>query len=565
MAVAASNLTTNGSSTDATSYNTASVSPAGDALLLLWVSTIAAATPNAPTVSGNGLTWVQEETITFGSRRITLFRAMGASPSTGALTIDFAGQTQTGAVWSLIQYTGIDTGGTNGSAAVVQSVADANTGTVSNFTVTLAAFASANNATAGGFGIPLNQAGLPDPGSGFTETGQRNQGSPNLATLTEFKSTNDTSVDADWTGFNVPVGAIAVEIAAEVVPGNISPAGIASAEAFGSHTVVREQPLMQTLTDKFPTGTIDPAKWVEADSPGTTVSAASNVLRFVTTTTAGYAEIDSATGYSLQDSYAKIEVVSVGNQSLTQLVIIPLFIYDSNDGDYAYFFLIANNSISWRKRIAGSDTIIGFTTFNSTNHRWLRIRESGGTIFFDRSADNATWTNITSVSAEFSIIDTIAAVIVGTDGAEGSGTTVDLDNFNSGADQAITPSGLSSAEAYGTAVITTGDVDVLPSGIASGEGFGTAVIGIGITAVGIASAEAFGTPDIESAPVTLFPTGIATAEAFGTPSLYTLAIPQTAWNPQASPEKTEWRPDTPILKTQWSPDTPVIRTPWRRQ
>jgi len=40
----------------------------------------------------------------------------------------------------------------------------------------------------------------------------------------------------------------------------------------------------------------------------------------------------------------------------------------------------------------------------------------------------------------------------------------------------ITPTGIASAEAFGTAVITTGVVYIVPTGIAGAEAFGTAVI-----------------------------------------------------------------------------------------
>lgn len=214
MAVSASNLATTGSNTDATSYATASITPGADKLVLAWVYSIAATTPNTPTASGNSLTWVEidNQLDKDSLRRLTLFRAMGSSPSSGAVTFDFGGQTQTGCGWSVIEYTGMDTTGTNGSGAIVQSAKNASVGTATSLTVTLAAFSSTNNATAGGFGFPLNTAGLPNAGSGFTRTGQRNQASPNLSIGSEFRSDNDTTVDMDSSSSSIPWVGIAVEI-----------------------------------------------------------------------------------------------------------------------------------------------------------------------------------------------------------------------------------------------------------------------------------------------------------------------------------------------------------------
>lgn len=86
--------------------------------------------------------------------------------------------------------------------------------------------------------------------------------------------------------------------------------------------------------------------------------------------------------------------------------------------------------------------------------------------------------------------------------------------------QNISPTGIASAEAFGTPVITTGAVDITPSGIASEEAFGTAVLTTGavdISPSGIASEEAFGTAVVTVAGGTqnITATGIASAEAFG--------------------------------------------------
>lgn len=67
-------------------------------------------------------------------------------------------------------------------------------------------------ATAGGFGFPLNTAGLPTAGSGFTRTGQRNQATPNLSIGSEFRSDNDTTVDMASAAASIPWTGIAVEI-----------------------------------------------------------------------------------------------------------------------------------------------------------------------------------------------------------------------------------------------------------------------------------------------------------------------------------------------------------------
>jgi hypothetical protein len=83
--------------------------------------------------------------------------------------------------------------------------------------------------------------------------------------------------------------------------------------------------------------------------------------------------------------------------------------------------------------------------------------------------------------------------------------------------QTLSPSGVATAEAFGTATIAKGGVSITPSGIASAEAFGTTVL----TSVrilspsSIASAESFGTAVLARGVVNIAPSGVASAESFG--------------------------------------------------
>lgn len=221
-AVACSVLTQSNSTTNDTSYATASITPSANALVLLATlasrNTADACTDNdVSSVSGNGLTWVKIDNQCFSTagiptQTIELWRSMGASPSTGAVTISFGGSTQLNAAWAVLECTGADTSGTNGSGAVVQSAKNtAEPGT--SVTATLAAFGSANNATLGVFGAADNLAIT--PGSGFSELAEQQvSDSGNDGTLqVEFLASNDTTVDASAT--SIDLAALAIEIKAD--------------------------------------------------------------------------------------------------------------------------------------------------------------------------------------------------------------------------------------------------------------------------------------------------------------------------------------------------------------
>lgn len=218
MAIAFTHITTAGNGSGLTSYSTASGSPTANSLQLLMVgSQTAAATVNVPTITGAGLTWVEVVTaIDSGNqRRCTLFRALG-TPSVGALTIDFAGQSQIRCGWSWSEASGVDTSGTNGSGAIVQSASALNNGgTVTGLTVTLGAFSSTNNATYGAIRHGTTTAQTVTPGTGFNELGEAPSGSF-ITYQSQYNLANDTSVDWTWPSESAFDEAVAAEIKAFV-------------------------------------------------------------------------------------------------------------------------------------------------------------------------------------------------------------------------------------------------------------------------------------------------------------------------------------------------------------
>jgi hypothetical protein len=87
--------------------------------------------------------------------------------------------------------------------------------------------------------------------------------------------------------------------------------------------------------------------------------------------------------------------------------------------------------------------------------------------------------------------------------------------------QTISPSSISSLEAFGTHAITIGSISVLVSSISSSETFGSHIISNGSLIVipsGIVSLETFGTAILDRGTIIVSPNGISTAEAFGTSS-----------------------------------------------
>ena len=217
MTVTANQLTS-GAATGVTSQDTASISPGANKLILVSIYNRNINPAVQPTLSGNGLTYVLVRTETLTIHRVSIYRAMGASPGAGAITIDCGGTSQDQLEWSVTEFDGVDTSGTNGSGAIVQSGGAQDSGGTTSMTITLAGFGSTENAAYGSIrhGAPITE------GSGFTELSE-------VTTYTGFQSEwkiNDNTVDWSFSNDGSFAFAEALEIkAATITPKSVTDSG----------------------------------------------------------------------------------------------------------------------------------------------------------------------------------------------------------------------------------------------------------------------------------------------------------------------------------------------------
>lgn len=220
-AVSCSLLTSGSSGANTDIYATASITPTANQLILLAVdnarnAAAACTTADITGVTGNSLTWVKINEQCFSdagapTHMVTLYRTMGASPTTEAVSINYGGNAQNSAAWVVLDCSGTDTTGTNGSGAVVQS--DINlTEPGTSLAMSLAAFGSANNATLAVFSVADNIA-VTHEGT-FTELSevQVSDGGLDHTLQVEFLVSNDTSPSASFS--SIDAGGIAIEIKA---------------------------------------------------------------------------------------------------------------------------------------------------------------------------------------------------------------------------------------------------------------------------------------------------------------------------------------------------------------
>lgn len=177
------------------------------------------------------------------------------------------------------------------------------------------------------------------------------------------------------------------------------------------------------LSDDFNDNSIDSAKWTNWG--GANVTETSNQIQIVSGTGSGSAYgMDTANIYDFRDTYAHIQVVDDGTARVNGQVI-PLQITQSS-GNAVYWY-IENGTAYCMKAVASVYTQVG-STRTHTDGDYYRVRESGGTTYWDYSTDAITWTNQTSQSNPIDLSGIYISILT-YNAAVVTSATAKLDNF----------------------------------------------------------------------------------------------------------------------------------------
>lgn len=254
------------------------------------------------------------------------------------------------------------------------------------------------------------------------------------------------------------------------------------------------------------------------------VTESSQRLNLSTTTSAAYYGIQRVSTLDINESYVGTRTVSAGNQSLASYNAYPIAVQFSANNDA--YWVIAGGVIACWTTVGGTGTLRSSTTYNATNHAWLRVGEVGGNIRWEYSSDGTTWNTQTTLANPFSG-DTVGIpyIMVGTDAGEASTTTLQVDDYSTWA--AVT-------EVTGTAVAPLGGLSATAAG-------GPVTAGTAVAGLGALTATAAGGPTTTGTAVAAL--GALTATATGTPSAAPsvpqfpiIPLPMTIWYaPGANP------------------------------
>jgi hypothetical protein len=230
MAIGATLLTSNYDNANQTSYTTASISPAANSLLLMWVYdaiTTPIVSKGVPT--GLSLTWEEIGTRAQddGEKRLSLFIAQcGGSPGSGTITITEAdmggGTTAIGCAWSIIQVTGHHTTYPVRQPVFPVCTIAANTSYAVNFPQ---GAADSNSRCFAAVGAAVS-GGVTERAS-WTELSDNSGASPTVSFATQWRSDAFEATASGSYGSATDVLLAAVEIAEASAPDPVDAATIA--------------------------------------------------------------------------------------------------------------------------------------------------------------------------------------------------------------------------------------------------------------------------------------------------------------------------------------------------
>jgi hypothetical protein len=212
-------LTSGNSVTNLNTYTTASIAPAANTLVTIAVLSHRASASMSPTVTGGGMaSWdlvasVDFDTLALPHRRLSIYRAMSATPGSGPITFKFTSQVSNHE-WNVSQWDGVETSGVNGDGAIVQTGSN-RANAVNGLSVALGAVASTTNVALGAVAVNSQVLSIA-PAAGFTEIDEQPAAEGTRGDLQAEWAVNRPTIGASWS--NLKAGGLGVEIKARTGP-----------------------------------------------------------------------------------------------------------------------------------------------------------------------------------------------------------------------------------------------------------------------------------------------------------------------------------------------------------
>lgn len=182
---------------------------------------------------------------------------------------------------------------------------------------------------------------------------------------------------------------------------------------------------IETLTDNFNDNTQDVSLWATYAPAYSIAETGGQLIINLQSNNPVYDGYYSVNTYDLTGSQVTVRQIQ-GPSSLSgcqQMMFVQL------DNSNKISIVIDGPNITFVLTAAGVDSIVT-TARDDAAMSWWRIRESGGTIFWDTSSDGSSWANRRNSASTFSVTSVVAELAAGTWQNVASPGTAIFDNFN---------------------------------------------------------------------------------------------------------------------------------------
>jgi hypothetical protein len=145
---------------------------------------------------------------------------------------------------------------------------------------------------------------------------------------------------------------------------------------------------MSTFTDDFSEATTSPAwLYTEADDSGAFAVANGTLTLSVPANSIGEALVMSSRCYDLAGSSLAVEAVEAapGPETVTVVGLLPV------GGPTLLQFFMQDGLLAGFNHQSGTPVEVFETAYSPVQHRWWRMREQGGSVFFETSPDGLAW------------------------------------------------------------------------------------------------------------------------------------------------------------------------------
>ncbi|MDQ3605819.1 MAG: right-handed parallel beta-helix repeat-containing protein, partial [Gemmatimonadota bacterium] len=185
-------------------------------------------------------------------------------------------------------------------------------------------------------------------------------------------------------------------------------------------------PKLHTLTESFSGGALDTSKWTTSLNRRGSLVVKDQLELNLSSGGTGWVTCTSVGAYALTGSHATTEVKQLG----TQPALYAAFSLRASDDNLLAWAHEPSSGLLAVKSVGGEQIVLWSGLYNATTHRWWRIRESGGMVFWETSSDGAAWTTHHSEAASIPIAALQVSFHAERRAGTGSTQKVIFDNLN---------------------------------------------------------------------------------------------------------------------------------------